>query len=101
MTSANGMAPGRPIVLLCECAGTLKNVDFDQLETHAELHADVVRDDHWCSRVGQARMLELMEAGAEGERQLVFAGCSADFAARRFQKLLARGLSLEIADIRE
>ena len=54
---------------------------------------------HWCSREGQAQLLELMEAG--DARQLVFAGCSQDFAARRLQKLLARGLQLEIADIRE
>ena len=38
---------------------------------------------------------------ATASAQLVFAGCSQDFAARRFQKLLARGLQLEIADIRE
>ncbi|MCX6364562.1 MAG: 4Fe-4S binding protein [Actinobacteria bacterium] len=101
MTSPNGNAPARPLVLLCECAGTLKNLDFDRLEAHVGSHADVLRGDHWCSRVGQAQMRELMEAGAEGGRQLVFAGCSPDFAARRFQKLMARGLQLEIADIRE
>ena len=106
MTSStgNGTADGagtRPMVLLCECAGTLKNIDFDRLETHAGLHAEVVRGDHWCSRGGQAQLLELMEAGERLPRQLVFAGCSADFAARRFQKLVARGLQLEIADIRE
>jgi len=89
----------RPLVLLCECAGTLANIDFDALESHAALHADVLRGTHWCSRVGQARLLELMEGG-DG-RQLVFAGCSPDFAARRFHKLMARGLQLEIADIRE
>ena len=110
MTDSNGKG-SRPLVLLCECAGTLKNIDFDRLEQHARLHGDVLRGTHWCSRVGQAQMLELMDAGAGGEagadgeagegRQLVFAGCSADFAARRFQKLLARGLQLEIADIRE
>jgi len=92
-------------VLLCECAGTLANIDFDRLEKHTRLCADVVRDTHWCSRVGQARMFELMGAGTGGEagdgRQLVFAGCSADFAARRFQKLTARGLHFGIADIRE
>ena len=107
MTAPNGSGPARPLVLLCECAGTLKNIDFDRLEQHAGLHADVLRGTHWCSRVGQAQMLELMDAGAEAGaagrdgRQIVFAGCSADFAARRFQKLLARGLQLEIADIRE
>lgn len=91
----------RPLVLLCECAGTLTNIDFDRLERHAGLHADVVRGSHWCSRSGQAQMLELMESGSEGDRRLVFAGCSADFATRRFQRLLARGLRLESADIRE
>jgi heterodisulfide reductase subunit A len=102
MTSGNGqkkLADARPLVLLCECAGTMKNIDFDRLETDAALHAEVSRGTHWCSRQGQARILELMEAG-DG-RQLVFAGCSQDFAARRFQKHMARGLQLEIADIRE
>jgi heterodisulfide reductase subunit A-like polyferredoxin len=88
-----------PVVLLCECAGTMDNIDFDRLETSAREHAEVLRGRHWCSREGRARLLELMEAG-DG-RELVFAGCSADFAARRFQKLRARGLHLEIADIRE
>ena len=107
LTTSNGNGPARPLVLLCECAGTLTNIDFDRLEQHSGLHADVIRGTHWCSRVGQAQMLELMDAGAGGEagadggRQLVFAGCSPDFAARRFQKLMARGLQLEIADIRE
>ena len=89
----------RPLVLLCECAGTMKNVDFDRLEMEAAQHADVRRGAHWCSREGQAQLLELMEA--DDGRQLVFAGCSHDFAARRFHKLLTRGLQLEIADIRE
>ncbi len=88
-----------PLVLLCECAGTMDNIDFDRLETAAREHAEVLRGRHWCSREGMARLLELMEAG-DG-RKLVFAGCSTDFAARRFQKLRARGLHLEIADIRE
>ncbi len=102
MSAGNGGAPladPRPLVLLCECAGTMKNIDFDRLETHAGLHAGTLRGRHWCSREGQAQLLELMEAG-DG-RQLVFAGCSQDFAARRFHKLLARGLQLEVADIRE
>ena len=34
MTSPNGHGPERPLVLLCECAGTLKNLDFDRLEMH-------------------------------------------------------------------
>ena len=40
MTSPNGSGPARPVVLLCECAGTLKNVDFDRLERAAtcDLH---------------------------------------------------------------
>ena len=99
MTSPNGNGPEHTLVLLCECAGTLKNIDFDRLEAHVGLHAEIMRGDHWCSRAGQAQVLELMEAG-DG-RPLVFAGCSPDFAARRFQKLMARGLQLEIADIRE
>ena len=89
----------RPLVLLCECAGTMKNIDFDRLEDEAGQSADTLRERHWCSREGQARMLELMEAG--DLRPLVFAGCSQDFAARRFHKLLSRGLQLEVADIRE
>jgi heterodisulfide reductase subunit A len=103
--TASKVSATRPLVLLCECAGTLTNIDFDRVEEHARLHADVIRGTHWCSRAGQAQMLELMEAGAGSEdgdgRQLVVAGCSPDFAARRFQKLTARGLRLEIADIRE
>lgn len=97
--SARKHAPQRPLVLICECAGTMKNIDFDRLEAHAGQQADTLRGAHWCSREGQAQLLELMEAG-DG-RQLVFAGCSADFAARRLHKLFARGLRLEIADIRE
>lgn len=89
----------RPLVLLCECAGTMENLDFDRLAAETEAAADVVRGRHWCSREGQAQLLELMEAG-DG-RPLVFAGCTRDFAARRFHKLFTRGLSLEIADIRE
>jgi heterodisulfide reductase subunit A len=77
----------------------MDNIDFDRLEAAAREHAEVLRGRHWCSREGKARLLELMEAG-DG-RKLVFAGCSTDFAARRFQKLRARGLHLEIADIRE
>ena len=49
-------APTRPLVLLCECAGTLTNIDFDRLEQHAGMHADVIRGTHWCSRVGQAQL---------------------------------------------
>ena len=91
--------PDQPLVLLCECAGTMGNIDFDQLEGQVSASAGVIRGQHWCSREGQAQLLELMEAG-DG-RQLVFAGCSQDFAARRFHKLFARGLALEVADIRE
>ncbi len=92
-------ASTRPRVLLCECAGTMTNIDFHRLAAHAAEQADVVRGAHWCGREGQAQLLEIMEAG--GERPLVFAGCSADFATRRFQKLMARGLRMEVADIRE
>jgi heterodisulfide reductase subunit A len=102
MTPAESKRKGasqRPLVLLCECAGTMKNIDFDLLESRAADTADTIRGVHWCSREGQAQILELMEAG-DG-RQLVFAGCSPDFAARRLHKLFARGLRLEIADIRE
>ncbi len=89
----------RPLVLLCECAGTMKNIDFDLLEGRAGENAEVLRGSHWCDRQGQARLLEIMAAG-DG-RELVFAGCSPDFAARRLHRLLSRGLHLEIADIRE
>jgi heterodisulfide reductase subunit A len=92
-------APPRPLVLLCECAGTLANIDFDRLERHIAPSATVVRGSHWCSRVGQARIIEEVEA--DSERRVIFAGCSADFAARRLRKVLARGGHLEHADIRE
>jgi heterodisulfide reductase subunit A len=85
--------------MLCECAGTMPNVDFDELAMFVGLKAEVLRDARWCSREGQARLLELMEAG--DNRQLVFAGCSQDFSNRRFHRLLSRGLRMEIADIRE
>ena len=91
--------PDRPLVLLCECAGTMGNIDFDRLEGQVSTSAGVIRGRHWCSREGRAQLLELMEAG-DG-RQLMFAGCSQDFAARRFHKLFARGLALGVADIRE
>ncbi len=90
----------RPLLLLCECAGTMANIDFDRVTAEASLTADVVRGRHWCSREGQAQLLELMEQGGEASR-LVFAGCSEDFAERRLHKLFVRGLALEIADIRE
>ena len=96
MSAATGALPR---VLLCECAGTMQNIDFDLLEGRAAGRAEVVRDSHWCGREGQARLLEIVEAG--DERPLVFAGCSRDFAVRRFHKLMARGLAMEVADIRE
>ncbi len=107
--TANGLAgdtaASRPLVLLCECAGTLANIDFDELAMFAGLKADVLRGVTWCSREGQARLLELMDSGAGGEagdgRPLVFAGCSQDFANRRFNRLLQRGLAMSVADIRE
>jgi heterodisulfide reductase subunit A2 len=89
----------RPLVLLCECAGTMANIDFGDLEGHLAGRADVLRGAHWCGREGRARLLELMEKG-EG-RRLVFAGCAADFAAHRFRRLNARGLRMEMVDIRE
>ncbi len=61
--------------------------------------ADVIRGRHWCSREGQARSSN--SSRSDDARQLVFAGCSRDFVARRFNKLFARGLSLEVANIRE
>ena len=100
MTSSNGNGPTRPLVLLCECAGTLKNIDFDRLEQHAGLHADV-HPRHPLVQPRRPGAAARADGGRASGRQLVFAGCSADFAARRFQKLLARGLQLEIADIRE
>jgi heterodisulfide reductase subunit A len=83
----------------------MANIDFERLAAHVAESADVVRGTHWCSREGQAQLLEIMESGAGSEvgddRPLVFAGCSPDFAARRFQKLISRGLRMEVADIRE
>ncbi len=90
----------RPRVLLCECAGTMgENIDFERLEKAFAGSAEVERSAVWCNREGQARLLELMEE--DGSRPLVFAGCSQDFANRRFHRLLERGLRLEVADIRE
>ncbi len=97
--NGHGATDQRPLVLLCECAGTMANIDFDTLAKQTGKQADVERGSHWCSREGQARLLELMEA-SDG-REIVFAGCSDDFAGRRFHRLLARGLSMEVADIRE
>jgi heterodisulfide reductase subunit A2 len=98
-TNGNGVTPAQPAVMLCECAGTMENIDFDELAMFAGTKAEVLRDTKWCSREGQARILELMEAG-DG-RRLVFAGCSLDFSNRRFHRLLQRGLNMEVADIRE
>ena len=42
----------RPLVLLCECAGTMRNIDFDALEERLAAQADVRRDAHWCARRG-------------------------------------------------
>ena len=89
----------RPVLLLCECAGTMTNIDFDMLQSYFSREGQVLRDRHWCGREGQARLLDLIGSG-EGDR-LVFAGCSEDFANRRFHKLLMRGLRLDIASIRE
>jgi len=90
----------RPRILLCECAGTMDaNLDFDRLQKSAAEQGEVLRSATWCNREGQARLLELMEA--DDGRPLVFAGCSQDFAARRLQRLYARGLQMEVADLRE
>ena len=75
------------------------NLDFDRLEQVASEQGEVLRSSTWCSREGQARLLEMTKAG--DERPLVFAGCSQDFAAHRFQRLYARGLQMEVADIRD
>ena len=91
-------AAERPLVLLCECAGTMANVEFDELERRLGEQAEVRRDAHWCDRQGQARLLELTETDT---RRPVFAGCSRDFFDRRFQRLAARGLAMEVADVRE
>ena len=74
-------------------------VQFDALAKHAAAHADVERGAHFCSREGQARLLELFEE--DPARRVVLAGCSQDFANRRFHRLLSRGIHLESADIRE
>jgi heterodisulfide reductase subunit A len=92
------VSASRPLVLLCECAGTMANIDFDSLEERLAPQADTLRGTHWCNRQGQARLLELMETDP---RRPVFAGCSRDFSDRRLQRLVSRGLHLEIADIRE
>ena len=89
----------RPLVLLCECAGTMANIDFDALEERLAPQADVLRGAHWCCPRGPGA-----PARAHGDRcppAGLLAGCSRDFADRRFHRLLSRGLHLEIADIRE
>ena len=40
---SGGGASERPVVLLCECAGTMTNIDFDSLEQRALESADVDR----------------------------------------------------------
>ena len=92
-------AARRPRVLLCECAGTMPTIDFDRVAESLADCAEILRGTHWFSRLGQARLLEMRAAG-DG-RQPVFAGCTGVVAARRFQRLLARGLRMEVADIRE
>ena len=69
-----------------------RNIDFDQLERHAARHAGV---DCAASTGAAARARRSSSSSwrPATERQLVFAGCSQDFAARRFHKLLARGLA--------
>jgi len=89
----------RPLVLLCECAGTMPGIDFDSLAETLRPEADVERGGHWCGREGQARIIELHEMRPDA--RLILAGCSRDFASRRFHRLLSRGVALETADIRE
>jgi len=93
------MSGAPPVVLLCECAGTMPAIGFDALAAFLDDHAEVERGARWCSREGQARLLELSEQ--DGGRRLILAGCSPDFANRRFHRLLSRGVALESADIRE
>lgn len=77
------------------------NIDFDRLERRLTAPAVAVeRRRAWCGRDGGARLMELLEMG-EGAGRLLLAGCAADFAARRFRGLAARGLRLEVCDIRE
>ena len=99
LTPAGAVQETRPVVLLCECAGTMPAVDFDALAAGFAGAADVERGIHWCSREGQARLLELSEQDAA--RRIMLAGCSQDFANRRFHRLITRGIALETADIRE
>ena len=87
----------KPLVVLCECAGTMETIDFERLEGTLGESAEVARHPYWCGREGQGRLLELMESG----RQLIFAGCAQDFVNRRFLRLLKRGLVMSVADIRE
>ena len=97
--SAAPTAGARPLVLLCECAGTMPNLDFPRLAAELDGEAEVRRDGYWCGRRGQAVIREL--AAAAPGRRIVLAGCGRDFAARRFRRLLDRGVRLEVADIRE
>lgn len=93
------MSADRPLVLLCECAGTMPAIDFDALATDVAVDADVERSAQLCSREGQASVIALTERFSG--RRLVVAGCSRDFADRRFHRLRSRGFAFEIADIRE
>lgn len=98
--AGNGRAAAeRPLVLLCECAGTMPAVDFSAVAADLAHVAEVEPVTHACSREGQARILELTETG--NGRRLILAGCSQDFANRRFHRLFSRGIELEVADIRE
>jgi heterodisulfide reductase subunit A len=90
---------GRPVVLLCECAGMMGNIDFGAIEASLAPPARTLRGRHWCSRESQARLIEISENSPA--TRFVLAGCSQDFAHRQFHGLLTRGLRLEIADIRE
>lgn len=102
--SPDGRAPAtpngrRPLVLLCECAGTMPSIQFDALADDLREMADVERGTRFCSREGRARIVALVEEAPD--RQVILAGCSRDFAARKFHRLIARGIQLHNADIRE
>ncbi len=92
-------ADGGAIVLLCECAGMMGNIDYGSVEAGLGPAARTLRARHWCSRESHARLIEISENSPNA--RFVLAGCSQDFAQRRFQGLVSRGLRLEIADIRE
>jgi heterodisulfide reductase subunit A len=99
-TSPESAGAPKPLVALCDCAGTIAaNTDMETLAGALAAHAEVMRDRAWCSREGRARLNELVSGGPP--RRLVLAGCSADVASRRFRELFGLGGDIEVADIRE